>query len=161
MPKSDNRTVKKKSDGKQAVTDKSADKKKAFLEALCEKYSVYHSCKTVSIARSTAYEWRKTDTQFADDWDAAIDNAVDALEASLYERAKSSDTTAAIFLLKGAKPEKYRERYESSQSNFEYAAEDLDQLNDYELERLIAGDDPRSVFAAARKRIIKEKAKTG
>jgi hypothetical protein len=37
---------------------------------------------------------------------------VDALETSLYERAMRSDTVAAIFLLKGARPHVYRDRHE-------------------------------------------------
>jgi len=162
MAKMDNRTVKKRAQEKKNTTkDEVPEKKKAFIECLTQKYSVYHSCRAVGIGRSTAYQWRKDDKQFASDWEAALDDAVDALESSLYERAIKSDTTAAIFLLKGAKPDKYRERHESTQTNFDFNNADLSLLNDYELERLIAGDDPRSIFAAASKRRTREKAKAG
>lgn len=40
----------------------------------------------------------------------AREDAVEALEDSLYERGLAGDNVAAIFWLKGAKPEKYREQ---------------------------------------------------
>lgn len=88
-------------------------KKTAFLETLREKYSVYHACKAADIGRTTVYQWREADPDFAKAWDDAQDDAVDALEQSLFERAMGKDTVAAIFLLKGARPEKYKERVAS------------------------------------------------
>lgn len=85
------------------------EKRDAFIVALQEKGSVYHASQAVGIARCTAYQWRKRFPGFAKDWDAAIEDAADTLEASLYERGMIKDTTAAIFWLKGHRPEKYRE----------------------------------------------------
>ena len=85
-------------------------RKKAFLEELRQKYSVYHACKAAGIGRTTVYAWRQDDAEFAKAWDAALADAADVLEASAYQRALEGDTTLTIFLLKGAKPDKYKER---------------------------------------------------
>lgn len=91
-----------------------AKKRAAFIVALREKGSVYHGAKTAGVGRNTVYTWRKRYPGFAKEWDAAIEDAADELEASLYERGMTKDTTAAIFWLKGHRPEKYRERHEIS-----------------------------------------------
>lgn len=88
------------------------------------------SCQTVGIGRSTAYDRYARDEGFAARWRAAMDDAADVLEAEALRRAtrgvdepvfykgervgtvrKYSDTLL-IFLLKGARPEKFRDRYE-------------------------------------------------
>ena len=83
--------------------------------------------------RQTVYDWRAADPAFAAAWDAALDQAADTMEREAFRRAvegveepvygrvaKDSDgeigritkysDTLLIFLLKGARPEKYRER---------------------------------------------------
>ena len=83
--------------------------------------------------RQTVYDWRAADSDFAAAWDDALDQAADTMEREAFRRAvegveetvygrvdrysdgeigkvrKYSDTLL-IFLLKGARPEKYRER---------------------------------------------------
>jgi hypothetical protein len=85
-------------------------KKRAFLAELRQRYSVYHACLAAGIGRTTVYAWRQEDEEFAMAWDAALEDAADVLEASAYQRALEGDTTLTIFLLKGALPDKYRER---------------------------------------------------
>jgi hypothetical protein len=78
------------------------EKKARFVVALRQKCSVFHAAQAAGVGRATVYRWRDDDTEFAAQWDDAIEDAVDALESSLYERAlNGTDTTAAIFLLKG------------------------------------------------------------
>jgi hypothetical protein len=48
-----------------------------------------------------AYHWRHEDLEFASLWDEAHENAVDAVETVLYQKALSGDTIAMIFYLKG------------------------------------------------------------
>lgn len=106
----------------------------AFLEALAAVGNVSGAAKTASVSRRFVYDERERDPDFAALWDDALDQAADAMEREALRRAvegwdepvfgslggksgsgeigtvrKYSDTLL-IFLLKGARPEKYRER---------------------------------------------------
>lgn len=90
--------------------------------------NITRACEAVGISRQTAYEWRGLHPEFAEAWDLARQQGMDALEDEATRRAyegyakpvvhlgKVTDTvteysdTLLIFLLKGGKPEKYRER---------------------------------------------------
>lgn len=79
----------------------------------------------------SAYRWRESDPDFAAAWDKAKAAGIEALEDEALRRAfegtdkpvfylgaevgtiREYSDTLAIFLLKGAKPEKYRERTET------------------------------------------------
>jgi hypothetical protein len=99
-----------------------------FLDLLSTNGNVTLSAETCNLARRTLYDLRTTDEQFAQAWEDAMSMAADYLEAEARRRAvegweepvyyqgdevgyvrKYSDTLL-IFLLKGANPEKYRER---------------------------------------------------
>lgn len=87
---------------------------------------------------------------------------VDKSELALESAIGAKEAWAVCFTLKTlGKDRGYVERTESRQDNFDYTSADLNSLNDYELERLIANDDPRAVFATAGKRITREAAKAG
>ena len=117
-------------------TSKKDEWQAAFLEALCDSGNVSESAKIANVSRVFVYEQRRADELFAAAWDDALDQASDLLEKEARRRAhdgwdepvfgsmgqglgsgqigmvhKYSDTLL-IFLLKGAKPEKYRERHE-------------------------------------------------
>lgn len=85
-------------------------KKAAFVAALAEYGAVGNAAKVVGIHRATVYKWKEADPLFARDVDAAIDDAMDDVEVSLIKRGKDKDTIAAIFMLKGHRPEKYADR---------------------------------------------------
>lgn len=106
---------------------------KAFLAILRESGNVSTAAAAAGIERSTAYDRRNNHPAFAALWDDAMDEAADHLESEARRRAlegwdepvygrvakdtdgqiglvrKYSDSLMAL-LLKGAKPEKYRER---------------------------------------------------
>lgn len=101
----------------------------AFLAVLSETCNVGKACAGAGIGRTTAYEWREADPEFAAKWDAAMKVGVSALEDEAHRRAfegndepvfhqgaecgsvrKYSDTLA-IFLLKSHAPEKYRDNH--------------------------------------------------
>lgn len=103
------------------------EKEIAFLAALAATCNVTKACKAAGAGRMTVYEWRKGDEEFASRWEEAMRIGAEALEDEAKRRAfdgvdepvfylgvatgtvrKYSDTLA-IFLLKGALPEKYRE----------------------------------------------------
>lgn len=104
------------------------EKKIAFCAALAASGgSVTRACEAIDVARLTAYRWREADAEFAKAWDDAKRAGLDALEDEALRRAYEgydkpivhqgviTDTvreysdTLAIFLLKGGKPEKYRD----------------------------------------------------
>ena len=86
----------------------------AFLEALRTTPIIKQACRAAGVSRKVAYDWRKKDGEFAAEWNDALQDGIDTLEAILMRRAEERDTVAMIFLLKGLRPEKYRERYEHS-----------------------------------------------
>jgi len=49
------------------------------------------------------------DPEFADQWDEAIENAVDVVESTIYQQAIGGNAIAAIFCLKAHRPI-YRDR---------------------------------------------------
>jgi len=106
--------------------NRTPEKEIAFLAALAATCSVTRACEAAGLGRRTAYEWRE-DPKFAARWEEAKRIGAEALEDECIRRAhegvdepffyqgdkcgtvrKYSDTLA-IFLLKGAMPEKYRE----------------------------------------------------
>lgn len=105
-------------------------RKTSFIEALRKRSSVLHAAEKAGLGASWCYDERKRDEEFAREWDAALEYTTENLEDSLYERAvegtrrpvyqggqlvghvREFDTTAGIFLLKGRRPEVYRERIE-------------------------------------------------
>lgn len=105
------------------------EKKAAFCAALAAAGgNVTRACEAIDVARLTAYRWREDDPEFAAAWDEAKSAGLDALEDEALRRAfegidkpivhqgvitdtvREYSDTLAIFLLKGGKPEKYRER---------------------------------------------------
>ena len=91
------------------MRDKRDRQKKTFIETLEAQGTVSHAAKAAGVSRWTAYRWRQDDLEFADQWDEAIENAVDAVENVIYQRALSGDVIAAIFYLKAQRP-KFRDR---------------------------------------------------
>lgn len=104
--------------------------KARFLRAFANCGNVLQSAKAAGIGRRTVYDWLKADAVFAEFHAEAIDDANDVLEGEARRRAvegvlepvyqggkrvglvrKFSDQLL-IVLLKGNKPEKYRERLE-------------------------------------------------
>lgn len=100
----------------------------AFLEELRKQGNVSGACTVSLYPRQRAYELRNRDPDFAAAWDDALDEAVDTLEKEAWRRAckgnaepvyqngekigevrKYSDTLL-IFLLKGHRPKRFRER---------------------------------------------------
>ena len=108
-------------------TIRTPENQKAFLEALADTCNVRSACQTAGIARNSAYLWRSDDPDFASKWKAALEIGADALEEEAIRRAREGvdepvfhkgqicgvvrkySDTLLIFLLKGAKPLKYRD----------------------------------------------------
>lgn len=109
---------------------------KAFIASLRDSANVRLACDKAGITRTTAYTHRHNDNEFAVLWDEAMDDAADVLEQEARRRAHEGlkrykflrDGTPIMhpvtgepyveheysdrlleFLLKGARPEKYRD----------------------------------------------------
>ena len=103
-------------------------KKRAFIAAYAETGTVTRAAEIAGIQRTTHYEWIKNDPLYAKACDAAYEQAGERLEQEARRRAVEGvkkpvfyqgkecgvvneySDTLLIFLLKGAKPEKYKER---------------------------------------------------
>lgn len=123
-----------------ARTNRTPKKRAAFLSELAERGNVTDAARAAGIPRRSAYEWRGADPDFAAAWDAALDEAADTMEREAWRRAiegvekpvfgslggksgsgeigrvQEYSDTLLIFLLKGARPEKYRERIDARHS---------------------------------------------
>lgn len=97
---------------KRTPKKKGVVKKKAFLAAFAFCGNVTHACLNSKVGRRTHYEWLEKDAKYAAAFESAQDEAADNLEEEARKRAMGGSDTLLIFLLKGALPEKYRERYE-------------------------------------------------
>ena len=71
------------------------------------------AAETANLSRTALYDWRKDDPDFAADWEIAFEKGVDALEAEAFKRAFAGSDTLLIFLLKGNKSAKYKDRVQS------------------------------------------------
>ena len=87
-------------------------KRASMLAALSKTGNISASARAAEIHRSTHYEWLALDPDYAAGVDQALEEAVDVLEAAARKRALIGSDVLLIFLLKGHRPEKYRERHE-------------------------------------------------
>ncbi len=85
-------------------------KRDEFLAVLSEGESVQSAANAIAVSRQAVYKLRETDDGFAALWDGAINSGTDILEDEAVRRAKKSSDVLLMFLLKGRRPEKYKDR---------------------------------------------------
>ena len=104
-------------------------KKRAWLKefannSLC--LGLIHStCACAKISTNTFYRWLHEDPAFAAEVKLAKEHAIERLENRLDQaalNAKNPNVVAAIFRLKGLRPDLYRERHEITLSRVEREA---------------------------------------
>lgn len=101
--------------------------KSIFLDRLSKSPNVSAAAKAAGYSRNYFYDLRKADSDFATEWQDALDQSLDTAEGELYRRAvrgvskpvyylgkevgkvKEYSDTLLIFLLKSHKPEVYKE----------------------------------------------------
>lgn len=71
-----------------------------FLVGLRNHANVRLACQVAGVKRRTAYEHRAKYPEFAEAWEDAVEDGIDALEAIARQRALQSSDTLMIFLLK-------------------------------------------------------------
>jgi hypothetical protein len=120
--------------GKQRRTVRTDRARENFIATLAQFCNVSEAARAAGIARSTAYEWREDDAEFAALWDEAEQAAADKLEREAWRRAvegvdkpiyyqgdkidtckEYSDRMLEI-LLKGHRPEKFVDRIKAEHS---------------------------------------------
>ena len=87
-------------------------KKGAFLRCYAEIGNVSLAAMQAGIHRATHYRWLAEDEAYANAAEEAKEEAIEALEAEARRRALEYSDTLLMFLLKAARPDKYRERRE-------------------------------------------------
>jgi len=112
--------------------------KRAFLAAYANMATVTHAAREAGINRSTHYTWLKEDEAYAEAFRYAQEEAADNLEAEARRRAFEGSDTLLIFLLKGARPEKYKDRIYQEHAGSAGAAPITVELPDEEAKSLKA-----------------------
>jgi predicted MPP superfamily phosphohydrolase len=125
----------------QKLSLKKADEwRPIFLKVLRNTANVRAACEKAGVTRQAAYKSRNASEEFRAQWDEAIEDAVDVLEAVAQDRARKTSDTLLIFLLKAHRPDKYREA-RGSTLNLNLSPDDIAKLDDdalAELERKLA-----------------------
>ena len=130
-------------------------RKAAFLKAFPEIGTLTGTAKAVGFAMRSHYKWMESDPDYAEAFQEAKIAAAERLELEATRRAvdgvdepvwykgenvghqKKYSDTLLIFLLKGAMPEKYKERFEhSTTEDGMHVKVDLNLLSDKELKEL-------------------------
>ena len=93
------------------MTKLTPEKMTTFCSLIEDGCTVQDAARGIGIERQTAYAWREGNAEFARAWTSAVQARDEGLERVARQRAKQGSDTLLIFLLKGAMPEKYRERY--------------------------------------------------
>jgi hypothetical protein len=97
---------------KEIVVNVASDERIQFAEMLRSRTAptLPKACEIADIARTTFYEWIKDDPEFKAAYEAAREEAVQVLEDEAIRRATiGGSDTLLIFLLKAARPQKYRD----------------------------------------------------
>lgn len=82
-------------------------KKKAVLKLLFEGAPPGCAAEAVGVARSTVYEWQKTDPIFAAKCNDAVATGIDKLESVAYKKALDGDNQMLTLMLKGRRADVY------------------------------------------------------
>ena len=122
-----------------------------MLAAVAKCGNIARSCRAAKIGRQTHYNWIAEDPEYAAAFQDAKDDFADSLEAEIHRRAvtgtlkpvyqngkevgkiREYSDTLLIFLTKGERPEKYKDRSEVN------ARLDLSRLSDEQLEAISRG----------------------
>ena len=84
-----------------------------FLNRLRNTGNVRLSCTSADVPRSTVYRWRDRFKTFADEWDEALEDACDLLEAEAWKRAiEDGSDRLLMFLLKAHRRDMYGDKQE-------------------------------------------------
>ena len=108
---------------------------KAFLAVLENTGSVTQAARLAKIHRRACYTHKAKDSEFSQRWDEALEQGADTLEDEARRRAFAGSDVLLMFLLKGLRPQKWRE------SRATIPPAELNKMIEIELKRLAAKDE--------------------
>lgn len=79
-----------------------------FIAAYRNCCNIRAACDDAGIGRTTFYEWRDADPEFADRVAHAHEDGLDSLEEAGWQRAKEMSDVLLKFFLEAGRPSKYR-----------------------------------------------------
>jgi hypothetical protein len=83
-------------------------KKPAVIAAYKRTFSISEATEAAGVPRDTHYDWLKSDPAYKAAFEASKDEAIESLEDHAVKRAKAGSDVLTMFLLNGARPEKYK-----------------------------------------------------
>ena len=108
--------------------------KRTFLVYYSKCGVIGEACRLTPCSRTSVWNWENEDAVFASAKRVAYQNAIDSAETYAWNRALSGKSdTLLIFLMKGARPEKYNDRMVLQNAVAEYMASRADGLESAEL----------------------------
>lgn len=108
----------------------------AFLAHLSKSANVRASCAAAGVSRKTAYARRRSNSEFASEWNDALEDALDILESIAFKRAAEKSDLLVIFLLKAHRRELYGDRLPEKSSGLPNGGLSLDHLTLEQLKSL-------------------------
>lgn len=105
------------------------ERKWCFITWLRRKATVYHAAQAARVNRVTVYRWHESDPQFAEAWEAALQDAREIMETSIYEDAlgrdgKRGDPILKMFWTKAHDP-RYRDKVTVDVSEVQHQIEQM------------------------------------
>lgn len=92
---------------------KQLERQEQLLQRFSECGSIIQACEESAVQRDAHYRWMATDPEYKERFLAAKQQAVDALEARVFQRANVDSDRLAEFLLRGLRPEVYGDRFKA------------------------------------------------
>lgn len=92
------------------MTKLTDNRKETFLLILSQGNSITAAARAIGVSRQAIYNYRDHDAAFKRAWDNAIEEGLDTLEDEAIKRAKKSSDLLLMFLLKGGRPDKFKDR---------------------------------------------------
>ena len=90
-------------------------RKRKFCELIAKGQSPTTAAKALGVARTTPYNQKSIDPDFAEAWQGALEHQTDLVEEALFTNATQSRNVAAqIFTLKNRRPDDWRDKREVS-----------------------------------------------
>lgn len=129
-----------------------------WLDAFRKYGTVTQACRVTGIGRTTVYDRRNADDQFAQAWTEVEDETTEAMEREAYRRAvdgfdrngeRHYSDTLLIFMLKARRPEKYRDQVKVEHAG--KVTHDTNDRLDREITRLLEQLGPADEVPATRK----------